>query len=200
MRRAAVSALGSHAGTIVVMEAQTGKVLTIVNQDWAIKNGFKPCSTIKLVTGVAGLNENVINEDGGIGSSSAGLKLDAALARSNNGYFQRVGVNVGNTKMVEYARRLGLGQPTGINVEGETGGRVPNGNKNPRIYSHGDDFEVTPLQLAVLVSSLSNGGKKVVPQVPFTRLERTNYRNQKSSKLDLPQSSVEGVRREWSAC
>ena len=39
-----------------MMEAQTGKIVTIVNQDWAIRNSFKPCSTIKLVTGVAGLN------------------------------------------------------------------------------------------------------------------------------------------------
>ena len=36
IRRAAVDALGSHAGTIVVMEAQTGKIVTMVNQNWAI--------------------------------------------------------------------------------------------------------------------------------------------------------------------
>ena len=125
VRRAAVNALGSHAGTVVVMEAQTGKVLTIVNQDWAIRNSFKPCSTIKLVTGVAGLNENVINEEGGIGSSTSGIKLEGAIAHSNNGYFQRVGVNVGSSKMVDYARHLGLGEQTGINADGETAGRVP---------------------------------------------------------------------------
>ncbi len=193
VRQAAVNALGSHAGTIVVMEAQTGKVLTIVNQDWAIRNSFKPCSTIKLVTGVAGLNENVINEEGGIGETTSGLKLDAALARSNNGYFQRVGVNVGSSKMVDYARKLGLGEQTGINADGETAGRVPNGNSNPRIYSHGDDFEVTPLQLAVLVSAVSNGGKKVVPQIPIPRVERTNFRSKTGGRLDLPKQSFEGV-------
>ena len=69
VRRAAVNALGNHAGTVVVMEAKTGKLLTVVNQDWAIKEGFKPCSTIKLVTGAAGLNEDVINDEGGIGES-----------------------------------------------------------------------------------------------------------------------------------
>ena len=193
VRQAAVNALGSHAGTIVVMEAQTGKVLTIVNQDWAIRNSFKPCSTIKLVTGVAGINENVINEEGGIGESTSGLKLDGALARSNNGYFQRVGGNIGSSKMVNYARKLGLGEQTGINADGETAGRVPNGNNNPRIYSHGDDFEVTPLQLAVLVSAVSNGGKKVVPRIPVPRVERTNFKNKTSGKLDLPKQSFEGV-------
>lgn len=193
VRAAAVDALGSRAGTVVVMEAQTGKILTIVNQDWAIRNSFKPCSTIKLVTGVAGLNEKVINDEGGIGESTSGLKLDAALARSNNGYFQRVGSNLGSSKMVGYAKELGLGEPTGINAEGETAGRVPHGNNNARIYSHGDDFEVTPLQLAVLASALSNGGKKVVPHIPQTRQEKANYRGQSVDRLDLPQHSYEGV-------
>ena len=82
------------------------------------------------------------------------MTLNRALARSDNGYFQRVGSRFGSDKMVQYARRLGLGEPTGINAEGETAGRVPNGNNSPRIYSHGDDFEVTPLQLAVMVSAL----------------------------------------------
>src|SRR6185369_12845641 len=94
VRQAAVDALGSRAGTVVVMEAQTGKVVTIVNQDWAIRNGFKPCSTIKLVTGVAGLNENTIDSDGNV--SNVRMKLDDAVAFSNNAYFQRVGSNLGS--------------------------------------------------------------------------------------------------------
>ncbi len=193
VRRAAVNALGSRAGTVVVMEAKTGKLLTVVNQDWAIKQGFKPCSTIKLVTGVAGINEQIINEEGGIGSSSSGMKLDYALAKSNNGYFQRVGSNFGNAKMIEYSKKLGLGEPTGINAEGETAGKLPYGNGNARIYSHGDDFEVTPLQLAVMVSALTNGGKKVVPQFQRSRVERASYRAKSSAGVDLPRNSVEGV-------
>lgn len=165
IRQAAVEALGERAGTVVVMEAKTGRVLTIVNQDWAIRNSFKPCSTIKLVTGVSGLNENVINADGGIAESPSRMSLDVALAKSDNGYFQRVGAAVGNAKMLAYARSLGLGQPTGINVPGESPGKLPYGNNNLRIYSHGDDFEVTPLQLAVMVSAIANEGKKVVPQI-----------------------------------
>ena len=192
IRRAAVNALGSRAGTVVVMEAKTGKVLTIVNQDWAIRNAFKPCSTIKLVTGVAGINERVINDDGHIGNSN-GMVLQDALAHSNNAYFQRVGSNLGGKKMVEYAETLGLGEPTGLNMAGETGGRVPHGNNNARIYSHGDDFEVTPLQLAVLVSELSNGGQKVVPQVPRARTERAAFRQQIAEHIRLPEHTMRGV-------
>ena len=193
IRKAAVEALGERAGTIVVMESQTGKVLTMVNQNWAVRNGFKPCSTIKLVTGVAGINENVINGDGTVSGSASSINLNTALAYSKNPYFQRVGTKVGNGKMIEYARDLGLGQKTGVNADGETPGRLPYGNSNPRIYSHGDDFEVTPLQLAVMVSALSNEGKKVVPHIPKPQIERTGYRPLFNGKIKVPQEKYQGV-------
>ena len=194
VRQAAVDALGSRAGTVVVMEAKTGKVLTMVNQDWAIKNSFKPCSTIKLVTGVAGISEGVINSEGGIGESTTGQALDNALARSSNPYFQRTGVNFGNEKMIGYAKTLGLGERTGINADGETPGRLPFGNKNPRIYSHGDDFEVTPLQLAVMVSAIANDGKKVVPQVVKPSTQKAAFKPKFRDEVKVPYQSVQGVR------
>ena len=193
IRNVAVEALGSRAGTVVVMEAQTGKVLTMVNQDWAVKNGFKPCSTIKIVTGVAGVNENVINNEGGIVGESSSVNLNTALAFSKNPYFQHAGVKMGNAKMIDYARTLGLGQKTGINVEGETPGKLPYGNSNPRIYSHGDDFEVTPLQLAVMVSALSNGGQKVVPHVPKPQIEKAGYKPRFNGRIDIPQERYQQV-------
>src|SRR3982751_1796824 len=191
VRAAAVNALGNKAGTVVVMESQTGRVVTIVNQNWAIRDGFKPCSTIKLVTGVAGLSENVINKGGGIGDSTNGVLLDGAIAHSNNAYFQRVGSNLGGFKMVTYAHQLGLGEQTGINVDGETPGRVPNGNNNLRIYSHGDDFEVTPLQLAVLTSAIAEGGKKVVPQVLRSRDEVLSFKPQFHRPVTVPTGELE---------
>jgi penicillin-binding protein 2 len=140
IRRAAIEALGNKAGSVVVMEAQTGKILTIVNQDWAVRTTIRPCSTIKLVTGVAGLNENIISrEDGSIRDTATRRNLDDAIAFSDNGYFQRVGSDIGSPKMIEYARKFGLGQPTGINIDGEAAGKLPYGNNHARIYSHGDD-------------------------------------------------------------
>lgn len=194
VRRAAISALGNRAGMIVVMEPQTGKVLSIVNQDWAIRHGYKPCSTIKLVTAIGGLNENAISSfDGSIAARSFPMNLNDALAFSNNKYFQNVGANLGNRKMLSYAQMLGLGRPTGVNSEGETGGRLPFGNNNVRVYSHGDDFEVSPLQLAVLVSTISNGGKIVVPQIPRTRFEQTNFHLTTRGSVNLPLNKLQGV-------
>jgi penicillin-binding protein 2 len=194
VRRAAVNALGSHAGSIVVMEAQTGKVLTIVNQDWAIHSGIKPCSTIKLVTGVAGLNEGVISKaDGSVRNARTRRYLDDAIAFSDNGYFQRVGSNLGNSKMIEYSTKLGLGQPTGLNVPDEYAGKLPFGNNGAKVYSHGEDFEVTPLQLAVLVSEISNGGRRLIPRIPRNEVEKTRFQPFMRSQLDVPQQNLRRV-------
>ena len=191
IRAAAVEALGSHAGSVVVMEAQTGKVLTIVNQNWAVRSSIRPCSTIKLVTAAAGLNEGVISkENGSVRNISTRRTLDDAIAFSDNTYFQRAGSNIGNTKLVEYGRQLGLGEPTGVNLEGETAGRLPTNNNNARIYSHGDDTEVSTIQLAVMVSAITNGGNRVLPRIPRNEFEQAKFQTFYKAKVELPQQNI----------
>lgn len=193
LRQVAINALGDRAGTVVVMEAKTGRILTMVNQDWAIRHTFKPCSTIKLVTGVAGIQENLISNDGSIIGDSMRMTLDDALAYSNNVYFQRIGVKMGNQKMIDYARRLGLGARTGINAEGENPGRLPHNNSNARIYSHADDFAVTPLQLAVMVTAITNGGNRIVPQMNRVQTETVSFKSIYRDEIGLPYNNVQGV-------
>jgi penicillin-binding protein 2 len=170
VRRVAINALGNHAGTVVVMDPMTGKVYSIVNQEWAVRRGFKPCSTIKLVTGVAGLQENVIPPaELTLASDRGHMDLTSALARSDNGYFERVGSGLGFDKMIHYAREMGLGEKTGANVPFEFQGRLPEmtpGFTLRRMFSYADGFEVTALQLGNLVSAMANGGKLFVPQIP----------------------------------
>jgi len=175
VRRVAVNALGNHAGTVVVMDPITGRVYTVVNQEWGLRRGFKPCSTIKLVTGVAGLSENVIPQ---IDTAGDGYRIDltAALAHSNNPFFETVGSKIGFDKMVGYARELGLGEKTGLNVPFEFPGRLPEmkpGFIERRMFSYADGFEVTPLQLGTLVSAMANGGKLLAPQIPRTSKEQS---------------------------
>src|SRR5688572_28700432 len=180
VRKAAIEALGRHAGTVVVMDPTTGRVYTVVNQEWALRRGFKPCSTIKLVTGVAGLCENVIQPTAPVSDTGRyRLDLTDALAYSNNTYFQSIGGKVGFDKIVSYAREMGLGERTGINYANESPGRVPlfkSGFAVNRMCSHGDDFEVTAIQLATLVSAMANGGKLLVPHVPRTPQENVRFK------------------------
>jgi len=194
IRAAAVNALGNHAGSVVVMEAQTGKVLTIVNQDWAVRSSIRPCSTIKLVTGAAGINEGVISKETGlVRNTKTRRDLDDALAFSDNPYFQRAGAQMGNEKLVEYGQKFGLGQQTGINLEGEVPGRLPYSNNNARIYSHGDDTEVTTLQLAVMAAAITNGGHRVLPRIPRNSVEKANFRTFYKANVELPQQNVRRV-------
>ncbi len=176
VRRVAVNALGNHAGTVVVMDPMTGRVYSIVNQEWALRRGFKPCSTIKLVTGLAGLSEKVIDPaDTAAVSERYKIDLTEALAYSNNTYFQQVGGRVGYDKMIGYARQLGLGEKTGINSPFEYPGRLPaekSGFALNRMSSHGDDFQVTAIQLATLVSAMANGGRLLEPQTPKSPKEQ----------------------------
>jgi penicillin-binding protein 2 len=188
VRRVAINALGNHAGTVVVMDPMTGKIYSIVNQEWAVRRGFKPCSTIKLVTGVAGLAENVIPPaELTLASDRARMDLTSALAHSDNPYFERVGGGLGFDKMIHYARELGLGEKTGANLPFEYAGRLPEmkpGFALHRMFSYADGFEVTALQLGNLVSSMANGGKLLVPQIPDNQ-DSAKFRPKVRRKLDI---------------
>ena len=196
VRRAALSALGDRAGTVVVMNPKTGQVYSVVNQEWGLRRGFKPCSTTKLVTGLAGLSEHVIDpvQTVNIGTASYSLDLTDSLAFSNNGYFQRVGGQVGFDKMMGYARKLGLGQQTGINFPAESPGRLPafkEGYAVNHMSSHGDDIEVTAIQLATLTSAMANGGHLLVPHEPRTPEENVRFQRVVRRDIEVPQENVQ---------
>ncbi|HEX8187783.1 MAG TPA: penicillin-binding transpeptidase domain-containing protein, partial [Pyrinomonadaceae bacterium] len=198
VRRAALDALGDRAGTVVVMNPKTGQVYTVVNQDWALRRGFKPCSTIKLVTGLAGLTEHVIDpvQTVNIGTSSFSLDLTDSLAYSNNGYFQKVGGQVGFPKMMEYAKKLGLGEPTGINHPAESPGRLPvfkEGYAVNHMSSHGDDIEVTAIQLARMASAIGNGGKLLIPHLPRTPQENVSFKREVRRDIDIPEDNLRRI-------
>ncbi len=188
IRAIAIDALGEKAGTVVVMDPQSGMIKTIVNQEWGIRKEYTPASTIKLVTATAGISDNVIDDEGDITDpNSTAVKVDPcakklgkaketceasqfdlnkAIAKSNNNYFQKVGMKVGNEKFVNTAKTYGLGAKTGINAEGESPGKLPYVKKTALQYSHGDGTKVTALQEAVMVSAITNGGRKFVPYIP----------------------------------
>lgn len=193
VRRVALSALGNHAGSVVVMNPRTGRVYTIVNQQWGVRTGFKPCSTIKLVSGLAGVAEGVIDPIAENASYNSRMNLTDALAYSINGYFQQVGRQVGFDRMSSYARQLGLGERTGINHAGEFPGRWPlfkNDTGMLRMSSHGDDIEVTPVQLATLASVFANGGTLLTPHLPRTPEEDSKFRTEVRRQLNIPQESL----------
>ncbi len=163
VRRLAVEALGNNPGTVVVMDTMTGRVLSVVNQAWAVGRPFKPCSTIKLLTSWAALTEGIVDPDA---PGAFGLTMRTALARSNNEYFQDLGEELGFDRLLRYARDAGFGRRTGINLPGEHAGYLPNGDESlRRASSHGDGYGVTAIQLAAFTAAIANGGTYYKPQI-----------------------------------
>jgi membrane peptidoglycan carboxypeptidase len=126
VREIAVRALGNYNGSVVVSEAETGRVLAIVNQKQALSSGFKPCSTIKLAVGLAALEEGLITGDTLIKvSRRKKLNLTDALAHSDNPFFEILGRKMGFETVSSYARLLGIGELAGYLIEDEFPGSFP---------------------------------------------------------------------------
>jgi cell division protein FtsI/penicillin-binding protein 2 len=199
VRRAAVAALGPVKGSVVVVDANTGRVLTIVNQKLALQNGFIPCSTIKLVTSVAALSEHIIDRDTVIHTSRyTSFNLTTALARSNNQYFAVLGKQLGFERVVKYAQMLGLGEKAALDIAQEQAGTIA--SEPPAVggmglmTAFGEGFSVTPLELAALVSAIANGGTLYYLQYPQTGPEAESFTPQIKRILNLDASWLSDIR------
>ncbi len=196
VRRAALDALGGRAGTIVVMDARDGRIYTIVNQEWALRRGWTPASTMKLVTGLAGIGEKIIDPALKVKVTDRPERLNFtdALALSNNPYFRALGERVGAERIINYARQLGLGELTGINYAGESSGRLPTpraGVNAGRLGAYGEGVEVTPIQLATLVAAVANGGKLFVPRVPRAEQNANQTPPEVRGQLNIPRDVLD---------
>lgn len=192
VRRAAVEALGAFNGSVVVADAQTGRLLTIVNQKVAFASGFQPCSTIKIVAAMAGLSEGIVSRDSQVrlyGRTS--MSLTDALARSNNLYFANIGVRLGYDKIAQYAKMYGLGEKAGLNIEAEQLGTIPDGPPKfggmGMMTSFGEGIKLTPLQLTALLSAIANGGSLYYLQYPHSEAEAVNFSPRLKRRLPIQQ-------------
>jgi cell division protein FtsI/penicillin-binding protein 2 len=192
VRRAAVQALGPYNGTVVVADPNTGRVLSIVNQKLALTGAYQPCSTIKLVAGMAGLSEGVIERETRLRlSRRESIDLTYALAKSNNYYFANIGEKLGFEKVNHWARLFGLGEKAGLNIQGESPGIFP--EEKPKgvtvglMTSFGEAIGLTPLQLAAMVSSIANGGTLYYLQYPRNQEEVANLTPRIKRQLDIQQ-------------
>jgi penicillin-binding protein 2 len=157
-------------------------------EDRAISGQYPPGSTYKMIVAAAALQEGLITPETSFvcnGSYELGnrtyrcwhkgghgrISLHRAIVQSCDVYFYNVGKLVGVDKLAEYARRFGLGAPTGIDLPREKNGMIPTREwKQTRFkepwqigetisLSIGQGYNlVTPLQLVTAYSALANGG------------------------------------------
>lgn len=190
VREAAVKAMGRHNGAVVVADPNTGRVLTIVNQERALGSGYIPCSTVKVPVAMAGLYEGMIDSSTTlVVQRRTKMDLTQALAKSNNVYFERVGAQIGFEKLLEFHRYFGLGEVAGLNIEGESPGELPseppkNGG-TARMSSFGEGISVTALQLTALMGAIANGGTLYYLQYPKTPLEADSFVPRVKRSLDI---------------
>lgn len=154
----------------------------------ALQSQYPPGSTFKIITAIAGLEEHAISYQttadckGGISygkwhfgcwrSEGHGVvSLHRAIVESCDVFFYEVGKRLGIDKIHDYAIKLGLGKETGIELGTEREGLIPNTawkRENKKLpWFLGETFiaaigqgyvSTTPIQLAVTMGSIANGG------------------------------------------
>lgn len=186
-------------GSVVAVDPTTGRVLTVVNQKLALRNGFTPCSTIKLVTSLAALNEHVVGSTEFVRTSRyVSHNLTTALARSDNPYFATLGNRLGFDRVTRYSQMLGLGELAGLDIEGEQPGVIP--AAPPKwgglglMTSFGEGYQVTPLELAALISAISNGGTLYYLQYPKSQEDIEGFTPKVKRTLELEASGIDEIK------
>jgi len=192
VRAAAVEALGNMNGTVVSIDPDSGRILTMVNQRLALSSGAQPCSTIKVAVALAALSENVITKDTEIQLGKYyRMDLTTALAHSNNAYFATVGQKLGFEKVSYYARQYGLGELAGWQIQGEHLGTFPSTVLDSRLggvgkmCSFGESISLTPLQLGALMAAIANGGTLYYLQHPISPVDVANFTPKVKRQLDI---------------
>lgn len=198
-----------------------------------ITGEYPPGSTFKIVTGSAafelkkvGLDEPIF--DGGFhplvptmgnagGEVLGWLTFIKALAMSDNVYFYELGNRVGIDNIAKYARIYGFGEKTGIDLDGESKGLVASKDIKRKIWNEdwrlGDTFNAaigqgfnltTPMQLAVMLSIVANGGVKYQPYLVDSILNVDGSVFEKPKRhegkhIDVSQQTIDYIRMGMSA-
>lgn len=187
LQRAAVSALNDREGTIIVMDAQTGRVRTVVNSRVAFEQAFAPGSTIKVFTALAAMQSGLINESSRLLCQQRYAKDDfeiacshpevnapfdpaQALAYSCNYYYGKLGERLGEHSFDATLHSFGFGARTGIVDEEEATGSLPRADwRASNALGEGRELLVTPIQLLTAYAALVNGGHLYTPQITGAR-------------------------------
>ena len=186
----------------------------------AIQGGYPTGSTFKLITATAALESGHITPDtvlndpgsltvGGVTFENAGkvahgaLALRQALTVSSDVFFYQLGqyMNEKGMPLQKWARQLGIGRKTGIDLPAEEPGRLPTPRWRDRWYKQGltdrpwsvgdninlsvgqGDLLSNPLQMAVAYASIANGGRVLRPRLGL-RIEDAS--GQALQQLDAP--------------
>src|SRR5947209_19419834 len=151
----------------------------------AVSYVYEPGSAFKVVTISAALEEKLTNPneifDCQMGSIVYNgmrirdaephglLPVSGVLAHSSNVGAIKIALRLGEDRYYRYIRAFGFGQPTGIELPGETRGMTKPPSRWSKVsiaaISIGQEVGITPLQLTGLISTMANDGVWVAPRI-----------------------------------
>jgi cell division protein FtsI (penicillin-binding protein 3) len=199
---AAIAKTHAMAGTVMVMNPNTGEILALANwpkfnpnaaneasaearMNRAVAALYEPGSTFKLITLAAAFDQGITRpgevfdcENGAVYVAGhrirdhkpfGMLNVAGILAQSSDVGAIKIALRLGAPKFYEYIRAFGFGQPTGVDLPGESKGllrRLENWSAvSIGSISMGQEVGVTPIQLISAVSAIANGGMLYKPHV-----------------------------------
>jgi len=196
--REAVEHTGAKGGMAVFADPNTGDILAMVTADApgrpggdthrnrVIADQYEPGSTFKILAGCAALEERLFTPSDSFwverGAADFGgftihdshpetrwYSVRAATALSSNVCYAHIGTLVGASRMYEYARLFGFGQPTRISLPGEATGQIRDpshwSNRSLATISIGQEVLVTPIQILMAYAAVANGGTLIRPRL-----------------------------------
>lgn len=200
LERVAREALGSEDGTIIVMDAQTGRLRAVVNPQIAFTESYAPGSAIKPFTALAALRLNLIDEhtrqlchtryaykDLSIScphqKTDSAFNLTEALGYSCNYFFGKVGERLDTNSFDETLSSFGFGAQTGVGgASAEATGTLPQGEwRVSNALGESKQLMVTPVQMITAYAALVNGGHLFVPQ----QAEPGNFQTKERARLTV---------------
>ena len=200
----------------------------------AYRSSYPPGSTFKVFVGVAALQSGRIDKNdefpcpasmqvGGLTfrnwkhSDSGSMAFSMALTQSCDTWFYQVGIKIGPHVMCDYAQQFGFGQRSGLPLAAEAAGLIPTDEymlkTHRRKLLNGDaanisigqgDVTVTPLQMAMAMAAVGNGGTlyaaRLVKQVQSIDNQIvTAYDARPRALIDIDKDIVKEVHRAMTA-
>lgn len=169
-----------------------GEDLNSIWRNSCVSDTYEPGSTFKIITASIALEENLVTLDerfycpgyivvedrrirchktAGHGSES----FVEGIQNSCNPVFIDLGLRIGSDRYYDYFKKFGLLDKTGIDLPGEAGTIMHEKDKIGQVelatIAFGQSFQITPVQLMTTVSSLINGGTRIVPHIGMAESE-----------------------------
>ncbi|OGU13142.1 MAG: penicillin-binding protein 2 [Geobacteraceae bacterium GWC2_53_11] len=243
VQKQAERAFGEQAGAAVIMDVTNGEILAFVSnpgfdpslfsgklppdiwqgylddkrhplENKALSGQYPPGSTFKMVTALAGLQNNIIDDSTSINCSGSydlgtstfkcwnkkghsSTNLRKSLRESCDVYYYQLGEKLGVDKIAAAAQAFRLGQPLGVELLNERSGLIPTSDWKQKRFGkrwyHGETLPVaigqgavllTPIQLASMTATIANEGTIYRPHL-VKRIVDADGKTLKETKTEV---------------